>query len=76
MKLKYDETQFALAAQSFKATLPERVEATDEDLGHSGFMRGYDALLERIRPNAVICYGEPFPDMRGNLYSVPVFHPR
>ena len=42
----------------------------------AGFLRGYDAMLERIRPEAVICYGEPFPGMRGNVCAVPVCHPR
>lgn len=36
-----------------------------------GFMRGYDAMLERIEPEAVICLGTPFPEMRGNLLVVP-----
>lgn len=34
------------------------------------FMRGYQAMLERIRPEAVICFGEPFPEMRGNVVTV------
>ena len=41
-----------------------------------GFMRGYDAMLERIRPSAVICYGEAFREMRGNVIAVPTCHPR
>lgn len=44
--------------------------------GHAGFIRGYDAMLEKINPEAVICYGEPFSDMRGNICYVPVSHPR
>ena len=39
-------------------------------LGRTRFMRGYDALLERVAPEAVICYGEPFPEMRGNVIPV------
>jgi hypothetical protein len=42
----------------------------------AGFLRGYDAMFEKIRPEAVICYGEPFSGMRGNVYAVPVCHPR
>ena len=45
-------------------------------IGRAGFLRGYDAMLEKIRPEAVICYGEPFSDMRGNICVVPVCHPR
>ena len=42
----------------------------------AGFMRGYNAMFERIRPESVICYGKPFPEMRGNVCPVPVCHPR
>ena len=34
------------------------------------FLCGYDAMLERIRPEAVICYGQPSEKMRGNLIEV------
>lgn len=34
------------------------------------FMRGYDAMLERLDPNAIICFGKPFGEMRGNLIPV------
>ena len=44
--------------------------------GRGGFMRGYDAMLEHIRPSAIICYGEPFAEMRGNVIAVPMCHPR
>ncbi len=36
----------------------------------SKFMNGYNAMLERIEPSAVICFGEPFPEMRGNVVTV------
>ncbi|MCM1523377.1 MAG: DUF4417 domain-containing protein [Ruminococcus sp.] len=35
------------------------------------FMRGYNAMLERIEPSAVICCGKPFPEMDGSLIEVP-----
>ena len=35
-----------------------------------GFMRGYEAMLEIIEPSAVICFGTPFAEMRGNLIVV------
>lgn len=35
-----------------------------------GFMRGYDAMLERLNPETVICFGSPFPEMRGNLIAI------
>ena len=40
------------------------------------YMRGYDAMLERINPEAIICYGTPFDEMRGNVIAVDVCHPR
>lgn len=36
----------------------------------TGFMRGYDAMLERLQPEAVICFGKPFKEMRGNVIPV------
>lgn len=34
------------------------------------FMRGYNEMLKRIQPRAVICFGNPFKEMRGNIISV------
>ncbi len=34
------------------------------------YLRGYDAMLERIEPSAIICFGKPFPEMRGNIIPV------
>ena len=34
------------------------------------FMRGYNAMLEAIEPSAVICFGTPFPEMRGIIIPV------
>lgn len=36
----------------------------------TAFMRGYDAMLERVDPDAIICFGAPFEEMRGNLIVV------
>ena len=33
------------------------------------FMCGYDAMLERIKPRTIICCGETFPEMRGNILA-------
>ena len=35
-----------------------------------GFMRGYNAMLERLQPNKIIVFGTPFPEMEGNIISV------
>ncbi len=35
-----------------------------------GFMRGYNAMLKRIAPSAVICFGAPFKEMEGNIIVV------
>ena len=34
------------------------------------FMRGYEVTLEKLRPEAIICFGDPFSEMQGNLLVV------
>lgn len=34
------------------------------------FLRGYDAMIENINPTAIICFGVPFPEMRGNIVAI------
>ena len=34
------------------------------------FMRGYNAMLEKIRPSKIICFGTPFNEMRGNIIEI------
>lgn len=34
------------------------------------FLRGYDYMLRKIEPEAVICFGAPFDEMRGNIIPV------
>ena len=41
-----------------------------------GFLYGYDAMLERISPGKILCVGNPFKEMRGNLILVPDEYPR
>lgn len=36
----------------------------------TGFMHGYDAMLERIQPENIICFGKPFKEMRGNIIPI------
>ena len=33
-------------------------------------MQGYNEMLRRIEPKAVICYSDPFPEMAGNIITV------
>lgn len=35
-----------------------------------GFLRGYNAMLKKIEPSAVICFGSPFEEMTGNIIAV------
>ncbi len=35
-----------------------------------GFMRGYDAMLERLQPETILCFGDTFPEMQGNIVAV------
>ncbi len=37
---------------------------------HIGFMHGYNEMLNRIDPSAIICFGEPYPEMEGHLIVV------
>lgn len=34
------------------------------------FMRGYNAMLEKIEPAKIICFGTPFPEMDGNIITI------
>ena len=44
--------------------------------GKAPYMRGYDAMLERVNPQAVICFGEPFTEMRGNVIPIDYINSR
>ena len=35
-----------------------------------GFMHGYETMCKRIEPEAIICFGDPFQEMSGNLVVV------
>ncbi len=34
------------------------------------FMKGYNEMLKRIEPERIICYHEPFDEMKGNIIYV------
>ena len=34
------------------------------------FMRGYNAMLEKIQPSKIICFGTPFDEMQGDIIKV------
>ena len=34
------------------------------------FMLGYNEMLKRIKPTFIICIGEPFPEMKGNIIKI------
>ena len=38
------------------------------------FMKGYNEMLQRIEPSAIICYEKPFPKMGGRLKVFPYNH--
>lgn len=40
------------------------------------FLLGYEKMLERIEPSHIICYGNPFTEMQGNLIVVDYFKSR
>lgn len=33
-------------------------------------MKGYEELLRRVEPERILCYHEPFPEMRGNIVPI------
>jgi len=35
-----------------------------------GFMDGYNRMLEKIRPSAILCYGVPFDEMKGKVVEL------
>lgn len=34
------------------------------------FLQGYNEMLRKIKPEAIICYGEPFDEMKGKLIVI------
>ena len=38
------------------------------------FMSGYEKMLEKIKPSLVICYGNPFVEMKGNIKFIDPFN--
>ena len=33
-------------------------------------MKSYNKMLEIIKPSAIVCYGTPFPEMKGNIKAI------
>lgn len=38
------------------------------------FMLGYNKMLEVIEPSAIICYGTPFDEMKGNIKAIDPYN--
>ena len=38
------------------------------------FMKGYNEMLQIIKPSAIICYGKPFKEMQGKILCFPYNH--
>jgi len=38
------------------------------------FMKGYNKMLEVLKPSAIICYGDPFPEMKGNIKVISPYN--
>ena len=34
------------------------------------FMPGYNEMLSKIKPEAIICFGTPFPEMQGHIIAI------
>lgn len=37
------------------------------------FMKSYNKMLEIIKPSGIVCYGDPFPEMKGVIKSIDPF---
>ena len=33
-------------------------------------MRGYNAMLEKLNPSKILCFGTPFEEMKGNIIAI------
>lgn len=42
----------------------------------NGFMRGYNAMLERLKPSKILCFGTPFEEMEGNIVTIDYIQSR
>lgn len=40
------------------------------------FLRGYNAMLDKLTPSTIICFGRPFPEMAGNIIPVDYLESR
>ena len=49
---------------------PVAITTNGNRLEKQRYLHGYDAMLERLEPSAIICLGKPFPEMRGNVIPV------
>ncbi len=38
------------------------------------FMKSYNKMLEIIKPSGIVCYGDPFSEMRGNIKAIDPFN--
>lgn len=41
-----------------------------------GFMRGYNEMLNKIKPSKIIVLGKPFSEMQGDILAVDYVYPR
>ena len=46
---------------------------TRED-NKKGFMQGYEIMMEKIKPSAILCYGTPFKEMTGNIKAIDPYN--
>ena len=61
--IKYTKAQGVTAAAN-------RYRISRKTVHKLGFLRGYNAMLEKVNPEAIIVFGTPFPEMKGNIITV------
>lgn len=74
------EKSFSYCFDAIERDAPVAVSMVGSRGEKRNFLRGFDAMRERLAPSAIICYGKPFAEMAGEVIAVPyerfVWEPR
>ncbi len=66
-----DERSFAFCFDGIEKGATVAVSTLGAKKHKDAYLRGFEAMLERTRPERVICYSEPFPEMKGRVIPTP-----
>lgn len=71
-----DSWEFCFEGLPSRSVLAVSVVGTKNDpIGELAFMLGFEEMLNRLTPTAVLCYGKPYPRMKSmtDLHTYPTF---